>query len=108
MDETLTVQQVERLLEQHFDRTGGGWYGFSSARIKRDGLNVAGLDHVEVVEFTSHDEYNIQLQVVLDIGGRQFVKQGVWVSHDGAYWDGDFFEARQVEKVVKVWEQIGS
>lgn len=103
MGEVLTANAVERLLERHHDARGGDWYDLMKVGKV---VNVDGLGDVETVEVTNHDEYNMQLQIVLTAGGRTFVKQGVWVSHDGAYWDGDFFEAHQVEKVVTVWDPV--
>lgn len=37
---------------------------------------------------------------------RHFQKDGYYASHYGYDWDGAFFEVRQVEKLVKVWEQV--
>ena len=109
----LTVDEVHDLLLAHeFDWNGEGegsdwedWYEEGSWK-DRGTVEVDGLGTVEV---WSHDFGGIETNVsylMFKVGDRIFRKEGLWVSHDGQYWDGSFSEVKAVQKVITDYEEV--
>lgn len=73
---------------------------------------IEGLGRVNVKESDTGGEGATKLQIVFQIVDletgdiRLFAKNGYWVSHDGAYWDGEFDECKAVNKVVTYYEAV--
>lgn len=55
-------------------------------------VSVEGLGDVKVVDSNDTDEYSGKLYIVFEIDGKLYMKEGRYVSHDGTYWDGLFYE----------------
>ncbi len=93
----MDVKQIEAALEAH-----GDWWHLAD---DEGTVHVEGLGDVKtVVGYTR--EAGDGVYFVLEYEGRYFRKEGYHVSHDGTYWDGDFYEATPREKVVKLWEPL--
>jgi hypothetical protein len=53
------------------------------------------------------DSAHIIFQITDESGAvKLYKKDGSYASFDGYYWDGDFYEAHQVEKTIKVYEAV--
>ena len=109
----LLDDDVERLLLEHTDGEvwddqfyWDDWRDSIPWNEKRLTVEVVGLGTVEVWE---HDFGGIETNVsylMFKVGDRIFRKEGLWVSHDGQYWDGDFTEVRAVQKVITDYEEL--
>lgn len=109
----LTAYEVEGLLLEHTfewrdDWGGAEWDDWSEQGTWKDRgiVEVVGLGTVKVWE---HDFAGIETNVshlMFQIGDRIFRKEGLWVSHDGQYWDGPFTEVKPVQKVITDYEPI--
>lgn len=108
----LAVHEVESLLLEHGE--GGlwddsfDWDDWDECIPWRSTLTteVVGLGTVEV---WNHDFGGIETNVsylMFKVGDRIFRKEGLWVSHDGQYWDGGFTEVRAVQKVITDYEEL--
>lgn len=93
----MDVKEIKTALENH-----GDWWDLAEGGRT---VNVEGLGDVKtVIGYTR--EVGEDVYIVLEIGGRYFRKEGYHVSHDGTYWDGDFYEATPTEKVVIQWNPV--
>lgn len=113
----LTAKDVEALLLEHqfqwqieseYDDTAdwSDWDELFGSANDPEVFEVVGLGEVKV---WSHDFGGIETNVsylMFQIGDRIFRKEGLWVSHDGMYWDGHFSEVKPVQKVVTDYEVI--
>lgn len=98
----LSASEIEDILLEEED----SWseWGYSDKPVFVEDLRI------EVIDSTTGGEGATDLEVVwritsLEDGStRLFIKTGCWVSHDGAYWDGDFRETEQKQKVVTYYE----
>lgn len=105
----LTAADVEALLLEHtFEwRDDTDWHDWSEASDPGPAtFEVVGLGEVKVWD---HDFGGIETNVsylMFQIGDRVFRKEGLWVSHDGQYWDGYFHEVKPVQKVITDYEPI--
>jgi hypothetical protein len=98
----LSVAEVEAILSNH---TKWSWWDEEESPLFLDELG-----RVDVISAETGGEGASDLELVwritsLEDGStRLFIKTGCWVSHDGAYWDGDFRETSQKQKVVTYYE----
>lgn len=98
----LSVREVEQIPSGH---TKWSWWDEEDSPLFLDELG-----RVELISADTGGEGASDLELVwritsLEDGStRLFIKTGVWVSHDGAYWDGDFRETSQKQKVVTYYE----
>jgi hypothetical protein len=98
----LSVGEVGDILRNH---AKWSWWGE-----EENPLFLDELGRVEVISADTGGEGASDLELVwritsLEDGStRLFIKTGYWVSHDGAYWDGDFRETSQKQKVVTYYE----
>lgn len=109
----LTAREVEELLLEHrFDwlhtDEDAGWEDWSEAGgySTPTTFEVVGLGTVKV---WNHDFGPIETNVsylMFQIGDRVFRKEGLWVSHDGQYWDGFFREVKPVQRVITDYEEL--
>lgn len=109
----LSVAEVEELIlgvvtpeEYELDH----WGAWDEVGYDNPFYIVPELGRVEVINHEGGGEGATDLEIVwritsLEDGStRLFIKTGCWVSHDGAYWDGDFRETTQKQKVVTYYE----
>ena len=118
-----TVKDAEKAINDHefvdtYEYGGGvrtsrysGWGEWSELyEAKADAIEVEGLGAVKAIdgEDAGEGDYNASVFVVFEVTDqegnvRHFRKNGYYQSYNGTEWDGDFFEAKQVEKVITVW-----
>jgi hypothetical protein len=104
----LTAAEVEALLLDRF-ATGGyaNWDEWSDlAAYGEKTTDALGLGPVKVWE---HDFGGIETNIsylMFQIGDRTFRKEGLWVSHDGQYWNGPFDEVKAVQKVITDYDPV--
>ncbi|MEU2002036.1 hypothetical protein ACH47B_13175 [Rhodococcus sp. NPDC019627] len=92
-------------------RRSSGWDEWSELyEAKADAVEVDGIGMVKAIdgEDAGEGDYAAGVFVVFEVtdsegGVRHFRKNGYYQSYNGTEWDGDFFEAKQVEKVITVW-----
>ncbi len=110
----LTAAEVRDLLLEHqFDWQiesdwdyGADWDHWDEVADPGGIFEVVGLGEVKV---WNHDFGGIETNVsylMFKVGDRVFRKEGLWVSHDGQYWDGPFSEVRAVQKVITDYEDV--
>lgn len=98
----LSVDEVQEVLTNH---TKWSWWGEENSPLFFDELG-----RVDILKAETGGEGATDLEIVWQITSledgstRLFIKTGCWVSHDGAYWDGDFRETQQKQKVVTYYE----
>lgn len=101
------LDDVVQVVEASDESYVGKWESFWSemqelaegSRLKIDGLD----DWFEYV--THYETIGNWHHLVFKVGDRTFQKDGEWVSHDGMYWEDDFYEAKPVEIVRTVWQR---
>lgn len=72
------------------------------------GVNFIEVDGhtVESVEEFGGEGQGDELWVVYRIDDQLFKKDGYWVSHDGSYWDGDFYEVEPYEITITKYRKV--
>ena len=124
----LTAKFVEKAIEDSFGRDHGvryreaatsrnpipewedldlfGWKDFVEC-VEGGTLMIPKVSAMSIAGFVKPDDFedldSTELECPFTVGGQVFVKQGTWVSHDGAYWEGDVFEAKVAQKTVNHW-----
>lgn len=127
----LTAKSVEKAIEESFGREGvryreaatsrnptpewedvdlPGWKDFVEYIETNGTLLIPPIGHLPIKGFAKPDEFealdSTELECVFTIGDQVFVKQGTWVSHDGAYWEGDVIEVKIAQKTVNHWVTV--
>lgn len=104
---TISVKTVQKATEDSYD-----FYWGDVAYYSADQTGSLEIDG-EVVEYKVLDSYSggegdwrSDIFVILSIGGKVFKKTGYYQSHDGSYWDGPLTEVKEIEKTVKVWDEV--
>lgn len=109
----LTADDVEKALTSHYDWEN--WEEFAWDVVRREGNvfpKVIDINNVtyevkmiddgpDVVGEWSYDTY-----IIFSVGDRVFKKTGHFQSHYGNDWDGPLKQVVEVEKTVKVWEEV--
>jgi hypothetical protein len=104
----LSVQDVEMLLDEHFDNPLNSPESYNDLKYGGDG-NVPGLGFVQPIASYGGegkgDEYWVVFTITDDSGvTRMFRKDGSYTSCYGNDWDADLREVSAQERVVTVYE----
>lgn len=92
-------------IEAALDEFGDWWWIADCHGVQIDDIEgtVTGIERKGGGE--GQGEYmHVVLKIEHDGTVRHFKKVGCHVSHDGAYWDGEFTEVQPVQKTITVWE----
>lgn len=110
-----TAKQIAEILDDEAQVTGASdefwigtvnrfWSEFNELD-KGQWVEVEGVDgRIEMVQ--RYETVSNNHHLVLKIGDRTFQKDGVWVPHDGMYWEGSFYEAKEIVETRKVWTRV--
>ena len=116
-----TAKAVEAALEEHFGDADETWYEAKNWVTDRleyyperrvvDGRLKLVIDGTDVlVEYKDGkmpaEGGGEDIWVVVQIGDQFFRKDGYYMSHDGAYWDGDLHEVKPETRPVTFYEKV--
>ena len=120
---TYTAKAVEAALAEHFEDADESWYEAEewreNGRTWEEGKGLVPADTrlkltidgtEELVEFKDGkmpaEGGGEEIWVVVQIGEQFFRKDGYYMSHDGAYWDGDLHEVKPETRPVTFYESV--
>lgn len=86
---------------------GAGWDEWDGA----DPQEVEGVGTVKQIERDGGEGQGDSAHIIFQVTDKSgevklYKKDGSYASFDGFEWDGDFYEAHQVEKTIKVYEAV--
>lgn len=89
--------------------TLGSWKEFVEC-MENGALRIPAIDHRPFVGFQKSKDFedldSTELECAFTVGEQTFIKQGTWVSHDGAYWEGNVLEVAVAQKTVNHWVSV--